>query len=275
MGTPAINPDSTISAIVQSKQPLAPAGTLLRLWLPVAYHEGGGFGRFFLARCTEDSLPARISEWSIYGRRALFCAGMPVSMPDQAGSIWEFLIPRDDDPGYQWLANHPLNTAINLLGPFGQKFELAAHTRALAVLADLQTLLLTLPVVQTMLDRGGRVILLIRGEADTAAPLLPLIPIPVEVRLIPPDTWLDHLSEPLRWADQFCAALPNRDYPALAHQIRTRRFQVDNAFAHVFVQSDLLCGIGACLACVVPTREGGYTRACVHGPVFPLSAIAS
>ena len=28
------------------------------------------------------------------------------------------------------------------------------------------------------------------------------------------------------------------------------------------------------LACVVPTPDGGYTRACVHGPVFDLTAMA-
>jgi hypothetical protein len=284
---PALNADGTISAIVQDVQELAHAGTLLRLWLPLAYHEGGGFGRFFLIRCAEDTLDARAHEWSFYGRRALFCAAMPTAMPEQAGSQWTLAIPEhghtsnrySSDAAYQWLVRRPINTSLNLLGPFGQRFELAAHTRTLLALATLRTLPLILPVVHTMLDRGGRVTLLVRGDAGAAAPLLSLIPIPVEVRFIPADdgqepSWLNHLAGPVRWADQLCAVLPNADYAPLAHHIRSLRFQLDTSFAHVLVSSDLLCGVGACLACVISTKESAYTRACLHGPVFPLSTLA-
>jgi dihydroorotate dehydrogenase electron transfer subunit len=33
------------------------------------------------------------------------------------------------------------------------------------------------------------------------------------------------------------------------------------------------CGVGACLACVVPAAGGGYVRVCTEGPVFPAEAI--
>lgn len=279
--TPAVNADGTISAILHDIQPIPPAGVLLRLWLPVTHQEAGGFGRFFLARCAEDTIEARSIDWSIYNRRALLTAGMPAAMParngspdNQNGSTWELLVPHTDDPGYRWLRQRPLETSINLLGPFGQAFELAPHTRALLVLADTQTLPLTLPIIHTMLDRGGRVTLLIQGDATAATPLLSLVPIPVEVRIIEASEWLSQLAEPVRWADQLCAALPNHQYAELAHQIRTMRFQFDTAFAQVLITSDLLCGVGACLACVVTTRDGSYTRSCIHGPIFPLSLIA-
>ena len=271
---PTLHPDGTISAVLRDNQPIAPAGRLLRFWLPTAYHTGGGFGRFFLARCTEDTLEARRSEWSIYSRRAIYCASMPVAVPDQDGSVWELFVPDLDDPGYRWLIRQPLATTINLLGPFGQPFELMPHARTLLLLATTLTLPLVLPVIHTMLDRGGRVTLLVQGDADAAAALFPLIPIPVEVRVIPPADWLEQLIQPLRWADQLCAALPNEQYAQLAHHIRTIRFRLDTTFAHVLVRSDLLCGVGACLACVVPTRDGSNTRACIHGPVFPLETIA-
>jgi dihydroorotate dehydrogenase electron transfer subunit len=92
--------------------------------------------------------------------------------------------------------------------------------------------------------------------------------------MIPADGWISQLAEPVRWADQLCAALPNQDYNPLAHHIRTLRFQLDDTFAHVLVTTDIVCGVGACLACVVATRDGSYTRACIHGPVFPLATIA-
>lgn len=272
--TPTTHSDGTISAQVQEIRPLSTGGALLRLSLPLAFDAGGGLGRFMLARCTEDTLDARAEDWSIYTRRALFPTALPVALPEQSGSEWEFLIPHDNNPGHRWLRRRQVGTTINLLGPFGQPFELATYTRSLLVLANSNTLPLALPTIHTMLDRGGRVTLLIVGEADSATPLLPLIPIAVEVRVIPKESWLTHLAEPVRWADQLFAALANQDYSPLAYHIRQSRFQLDAEFAHVLVQSDLLCGTGACLACVVATREGGYTRTCVHGPIVPLATIA-
>jgi dihydroorotate dehydrogenase electron transfer subunit len=173
-----------------------------------------------------------------------------------------------------WLASRIANTRINLLGPWGQAYALAAHTRTLLVLCDTARLPLTLPIIQSMLDQGGRVTLLIRGAAEVVTPLLPLIPIAVEVRNLAVENWLANLGDGVRWADQLCAALPMGDYAPLAHALRTLRFKSDEAFASVFVTSDLICGTGACLACVVPTHDGSYTRACVHGPVMPLTALA-
>lgn len=270
---PALNADGTISAVLRDLQPLSPAGTLIRLWLPISYNSGGGFGRYFLARCVEDTVAARRTEWSIYARRPLYCAAMPTSMPDQAGSIWELIIPDSNDPGYQWLTTRRLGSSINIQGPFGRTFELASHSRTLLVITDIQHLPLTMPVVLSMLDRNGRVTILIRGQNNGAAALLPLIPIPVELRFVPQDSWVSQLADSVRWADQLCAALPNQEYAPLAHQIRTLRFQLESTFATVFVHSDIVCGVGACLACVVATHDGSYTRACLHGPVFPLATL--
>jgi len=33
------------------------------------------------------------------------------------------------------------------------------------------------------------------------------------------------------------------------------------------------CGVGACLACVVPTNDGGYRKICKDGPVFPAKEV--
>lgn len=38
--------------------------------------------------------------------------------------------------------------------------------------------------------------------------------------------------------------------------------------ARLALESGMACGFGACFGCVVPTREGGYARVCVEGPVF-------
>jgi hypothetical protein len=133
---PGLNNDGTISAVVQEIQLLDRGSAMLYLWLPTAYDVGGGFGRFLLARCVEDTLEARKSEWSIYARRPLFCAAMPVAMSNGAGSTWALFLPASTDPGYRWLARRATNTSLNVLGPFGQNFTLESNTRTLLILTD-------------------------------------------------------------------------------------------------------------------------------------------
>ena len=38
--------------------------------------------------------------------------------------------------------------------------------------------------------------------------------------------------------------------------------------AQLALESGMACGFGACYGCVVPTRDGGYLRVCVDGPVI-------
>ena len=38
--------------------------------------------------------------------------------------------------------------------------------------------------------------------------------------------------------------------------------------AQLALESGMACGFGACFGCVVPTRDGGYARLCVDGPVL-------
>jgi hypothetical protein len=37
----------------------------------------------------------------------------------------------------------------------------------------------------------------------------------------------------------------------------------------------MACGFGACFGCVVPTRDGGYARVCVDGPVLDADLLAT
>jgi NAD(P)H-flavin reductase len=40
------------------------------------------------------------------------------------------------------------------------------------------------------------------------------------------------------------------------------------------LESGMACGFGACFGCVVPTKDGGYLRVCVDGPVVPGAELA-
>ena len=35
----------------------------------------------------------------------------------------------------------------------------------------------------------------------------------------------------------------------------------------------MACGFGACFGCVVPLRDGGYSRVCVDGPVLEAATL--
>jgi NAD(P)H-flavin reductase len=44
--------------------------------------------------------------------------------------------------------------------------------------------------------------------------------------------------------------------------------------AQLALEAGMACGFGACFGCVVPTRDGGYVRICVDGPVVDAERLA-
>jgi dihydroorotate dehydrogenase electron transfer subunit len=44
--------------------------------------------------------------------------------------------------------------------------------------------------------------------------------------------------------------------------------------AQLALESGMACGFGACFGCVVPTRDGGYMRVCLDGPVVDAAELA-
>ncbi len=233
--------------------------------------EGPVAGRYFLARCAEE-VDGERTEWSIYLRRPLYAV-------QQRGGEWLLHLPPDDDPGHAWLRRRAEGAGVHLLGPFGNGFALPDSGRNLLLLADLTDnpgwLALLLALLEPMLDRGGRVTLLLRlnGSLDEAA--LSHLPIAVEIHTAPDEAaWAKALSTAIPWADQICAGLPPSRYGPLAQAVQAKRFRLEEGFCQILVQADILCAVGACLACVIPTANGGITRACTHGPVFDLTRLA-
>lgn len=271
---PATNEDGTRTAVIAAPLRSVGAGLLLTLALPAGLGQSGISGRYFLARCGATTPEERQSQWQIYLRRPLYAGAQRPQAETKGIDLWEVLLPESVDEGYRWLAAQPVGTPINLLGPFGQGFSLTAQSRNLLILSELATAPLFLALGNAMLDRGGRVTLVLRGEEVAATKLVDSFAIPVEVRIAPTaERWQVQLQETLRWADQVCVALPRPLLVGLADAIRTQRFRLEPGFAQALIQTDLLCGVGACLACVVPTRDGRYSRACVHGPVFDLTQL--
>lgn len=227
-------------------------------------------GRYFLARCAEAWEGERV-EWSLCLRRPLYAV-------QRQGSEWLLHLPPDEDPGHAWLRRRGDGASLHLLGPFGNGFALPEAGRNLLVVADLTDdpgwLALLVGLLEPALDRGARVALLLRSDGPLDEAAIPHLPIAVEVQTAPDEeVWRAALARALPWADQVAAGLPASRYAELAQAIRSARFRLEEGFCQVLVRADLLCGVGACLACVVHTGGGGITRACVHGPVFDLARL--
>jgi dihydroorotate dehydrogenase electron transfer subunit len=54
--------------------------------------------------------------------------------------------------------------------------------------------------------------------------------------------------------------------PAMLEAVRTL-CEARAIPAQLALEAGMACGFGACFGCVVPTRDGGYLRVCVDGPV--------
>lgn len=225
-------------------------------------------GRFFLA-CAESG-GALNRPWDLLLRRPLFPTQLRTA---SAGLQITFDLPATADAGYAWLRARQPGDALDLLGPFGNGFTIAPQSRTLLLVADAYTAPLLLPLIDDMLDRAGRVTLLLRqSDPDNAhtADLLATLPFAVEARVESAATFAAALAELTPWADQIALYLPYNDYAQAAQVVRTNRMRPLPRFAQALVVNDLACGIGACLACIVPLARGSHTRACINGPVFDL-----
>jgi dihydroorotate dehydrogenase electron transfer subunit len=279
---PTLNEDGTLTAVVIQSAVSFGAARLLTLALPSGLNSAPASGRYLLARCGAQTPLERAEQWSFPLRTPLFFVGAGPAFLEQtegaeAAAIaepWTVALPPDPDPAGQWLGELPAGATLNLLGPLGQGFVLQPQTRNLLLIGDLARLPLLFCLLEQMLDRNGRVTLLLRLAEPLAESIREHLPIPVELRLAQDETsWQHHLGETIGWADQVAVALPNPAYAPLAEAIRQRRLRLEQGFAQALIQVELPCGVGACLACTIPLPNGSRTRACVHGPVFDLTTL--
>lgn len=269
---PTLEVDETLTALTYASQIVAGA-LLLSVVLPPDVARTRLAGRYFLAHCGDPSPWARAHDWTFYLRRPLFVAGWRPATGEQ-GERWLLTTPALDDPGVGWLAARPASTPINLVGPLGNGFTLPPRTRQLAVVSTPARVAALLPLLHTMLDSGGRVVVLLQGEGGIEPALRDLLPFAAEVQQEAPGArWQARLQTVVSWADVMAAALPGTALPGLVEAVRTVRLRVEPGFAQVLVDARLVCGYGACHACLTQLGNGRWTRACMHGPVFDLAEL--
>lgn len=168
----------------------------------------------------------------------------------------------------------------DVLGPLGKGFALPNHkiTVALAGGAGLPPVAYYCQKYVGLVDK----MVLVIGARTNAEILIPvgLVAQGVEIRPYTEDgskgskgTVVDGLSEALGAAGgasglHTIACGPN---PMLARVASV--CEGAGVPCEVSVEEVMACGLGACLACAVPRRGGGYLHACSEGPVFDAGSI--
>jgi dihydroorotate dehydrogenase electron transfer subunit len=269
---PNRNADGTIDAVIAGPTQVAGANRLISLLMPIGIETAHLAGRFFLARCGAHSIVDQPGNWQFYLRRPLFAVSVR-NHPERVQVDVTSSPHIQNDPGFEWLTMREAGERVNLIGPLGNGFHLSTHSRSLLLVADLARMALLLPLVDEMLDRGGKVVLLVQmqpgGDAHQIKPLIDRLPLAAEVhRAAPGAEWQTALAQLIPWADQVCIALPQTEITALVAQMRHLRFRLNEGFGQLLAEADLACGWGSCLACIVPLGNGSHTRACIHGPVM-------
>ena len=192
---------------------------------------------------------------------------LPQPLPGEPYSLWQLAAPLQDDPGMAWLAARRTGETINLVGPYGTGFPLLPLTRRLLLVADASHLSIVMPLVDEALDRGGQVSLLLLDGGHAPAAVDSLrgdLPLAVEFHRLSTEGWGQEIEGALRWSDQVCTAIVTAHLPVIADAVRRIRVRFDGGFAFAYIDADIACGYGACLACVVPLANGNLTRAAIE-----------
>ncbi len=180
--------------------------------------------------------------------------------------------------GSRWLCGQPPGASLDVLGPLGNTFDIAAKSRNLLMVAG-GVGAAPLAMLTNAAIRGGLSVTYLMG-AMTADGLLPsqLLPGQVEYVVATDDGSQGHrgfvtdlVPDYLLWADQVFACGPEAMFRSLRSVVLANRFG-KHPPVQVSVERAMACGVGACLGCVVQTRSG-MKASCVDGPVFDMDQV--
>jgi dihydroorotate dehydrogenase electron transfer subunit len=282
LSNPTSSDDATVNVIVHSMYKSTAHTSIITVRAPYVTDARAQFGLFYLVRCGHASSYPTFSERVTFTRRPLYLLDIR-SRPDSTGhprgeestaQLLDLYLPPGNDIGHDWLAARKEGDTINLSGPWGSSWSLPRHRRFLLAIASADLAPLLLPVMHAALDQGARVSLLLYPESSYLATFASMLPLSVEVHTADTEAaWAAQLNETIPWADQIVVALPSGSLAQLTQQVKVKRFRLEPGFLAGLIHADYVCGFGACSLCAIPSRQGGFTRACVHGPVFDLAEL--
>jgi dihydroorotate dehydrogenase electron transfer subunit len=169
--------------------------------------------------------------------------------------------------GSDWLSRRRLGDTVDLLGPLGSGFNLESDRPAICIAGGLGVAVFP-GVVKALVERGRPVSMLL--GARTAQQLLPVSRFPsAEVSVATDDgsaglrgSVVD-LLPPLHDSELFACG-PTPMLQALIK--RALEVGISPASIQIALETPMGCGLGTCLACVAPSRDGGYLLTCQDGP---------
>ncbi len=172
--------------------------------------------------------------------------------------------------GSAWLAEREPEDPIDALGPLGQGFQVAATGRpAVCVAGGLG--IAAFPALVSRLRELGRPLILLQG-ARTASQLLPAARLDgAEVRIATDDGSAGHtgpvtdlVSGVLRGDAELFVCGPTPMLQTVMRAAGALGFPLGQI--QVALETPMGCGLGTCLGCAVPRRDGGYLLTCQVGP---------
>ena len=169
--------------------------------------------------------------------------------------------------GSAWLAVRHEGHELDLLGPLGRGFDLEGSNHAIVVAGGLGVAVFP-GVVHALLARGRRVTVLLGSR--TASQLLPSDRFAgAEVQTATDDGSAGHrgsvveLLAGVEAVDLFaCGPAPMLQ----AMMRRARQLDLPLSSIQVALETPMGCGVGTCLGCAAPRRDGGYLLTCQDGP---------
>jgi dihydroorotate dehydrogenase electron transfer subunit len=179
--------------------------------------------------------------------------------------------------GSAWLSMRHEGHELDVLGPLGRGFELDGDRPAVCIAGGLGVAVFP-GVVQALLKRGRKVTML--QGARTAAQLLPANRFAgTDVQVATDDGSAGHHGRVVDLLSNPPPALRGRDgvggidvfacgpTPMLQALIDiAERQEISLASIQVALETPMGCGVGTCLGCAAPRREGGYFLTCQDGP---------
>ncbi len=213
-------------------------------------------GQFVMVRCGEETLLRR-----------------PLSIHQRDGNriALLFSVVRK---GTNWLSQRQAGDNLDLLGPLGNGFSIAAASKHLLLVAGGIGIAPLRFLADKAVEQSRKVILLM--GASTATQLYSKHLLPPEIELITATEdgtagekgmVTDLLPDYVAWADQVFACGPLPMYKTMAQMAELQSKPVQ-----ISLEVRMGCGRGICYGCTIRTKNG-LKQVCADGPVFDLADV--
>lgn len=237
--------------------------SLVTVTAPAAVAAGLKAGQFFniMTRAPSAFDPLLRRPYSVY-------------RVNRADSTLTFLV-RPFGRGSAWLSARKVGESLGLLGPLGNQFQFAPRSQRVVMLGGGVGVAPLVMLADEATAKGLDIAFLMGAASESG--LLPAAELApgVEYSVATDDGSRGHhgfatdlIGAYVTWADQIFSCGPEPMFRTLREAVEPLRIN-RRPTIQVSVERGMACGLGACLGCVVETRQG-MIPSCVQGPVFDL-----